>query len=272
MAKKKGTVGGLAAILIAIVGWGITQLSQPESTAPKQPPVTQVQSSTKQAPAEEVSADVKQLADLDYQNNSNPVRVVANNQSGLDPKQWAGPKIVYGNLDNLNRTTTNVGYLDRRTLIRSAGRPPQVWRPTGWHNQYVTQNGRRVNRQNRGHLIAYTLSGNLNQDGQYHQGDLGSSDNPKNLASQTEFANQVLMQPYEQQARDAIASGKRLIYRVTTVFRGDELMPRGYWLQALTTDRSLDFNVYLFNVQSGVRYDYKTGRSVIDRSVKVPTP
>lgn len=129
--------------------------------------------------------------------------------------------------------------------------------------------GKRVNRQNRGHLIAYTLSGNLDVDGKFQQGELGSSDNPKNLATQTEYANQVLMQPYEQQVRDAIADGQRVIYKVTTIFRGDDLMPRGYWLRA-KSDGSLDFNVYIFNVQNGIKYDYATGRSVVDQSVKVP--
>ncbi len=49
-------------------------------------------------------------------------------------------------------------------------------------------------------------------------------------------------------------------------------MARGINLQALSTDKSLDFNVYIFNVQPGISFDYETGRSRIDRNMQVPTP
>ncbi|EEI24344.1 hypothetical protein C5L34_002538 [Lentilactobacillus hilgardii] len=49
-------------------------------------------------------------------------------------------------------------------------------------------------------------------------------------------------------------------------------MARGIHLEAISTDRSLDFNVYLFNVQPNVKFDYATGRSTIDRTMKVPEP
>ncbi|WP_459783073.1 hypothetical protein [Pediococcus ethanolidurans] len=46
-------------------------------------------------------------------------------------------------------------------------------------------------------------------------------------------------------------------------------MPIGYHLQALSTDKSLDFNVFVWNVEPGIKFDYATGRSRIDRSMKV---
>ncbi|WP_203628375.1 DNA/RNA non-specific endonuclease [Lacticaseibacillus mingshuiensis] len=265
--RRQNSILGLAVVIImALVGGGAHLLNSggSQNAAPAGTTATVGQTQTRSEKEE-----YAYLAKLDYQNNSEPVLELAKNKSGLDAATWNGPRIVYGDLDQLNRTTTNIGYLNRQTLIKSAGRPRQDWQPTGWHNRTSYVDGKQVNRQNRGHLIAYTLSGNLNNDGQYAQGNLGSSDNPKNLASQTEYANQVLMQPFEQQARDAIASGEKLIYKVTTVFRGSELMPRGYWLRALTTDGDLDFNVYIFNVQNGIRYDYATGRSVVDNKVVV---
>ncbi|MFD1441323.1 DNA/RNA non-specific endonuclease [Lacticaseibacillus hegangensis] len=261
MARRKGTartLGVAVAVIVSLVAWGAKQLN---STQPAQPATT--------TQSQSQPGDYQKLAALDYHSGASPVITVNGDHAQLNMTDWAGPRIIYGNLDHLNRTTTNVGYLNRQTLIHSAGRPSQYFEPTGWHNRYTVIDGKRVNRQNRGHLIAYTLSGNLSVDGHYQAGALGSSDNPKNLATQTEFANQVLMQPYEEQVRQALEDGAKVIYRVTTVFRGNDLMPRGYWLQAIS-DGGLDFNVYIFNVQSDIRYDYATGRSVVDHSISVP--
>lgn len=46
-------------------------------------------------------------------------------------------------------------------------------------------------------------------------------------------------------------------------------MARGINLQAISTDGSLDFNVYLFNVQPGFVYNYNDGRAKIDRQMIV---
>ncbi|WP_179396330.1 DNA/RNA non-specific endonuclease [Lacticaseibacillus absianus] len=249
-------------LLVAVVAWGYHAWQDQEAAG---------DSAGQTIVATSDQATYEKLAGLDYVNDSAPILTVDHNRSGLAMKDWAGPKISYGDLDRLNRTTTVTGDLDQRTLIRSEGRPSQSWTPTGWHNQYSWVNGRRVNRQNRGHLIAYTVSGNLDQDGRYKPGELGSSDNPKNLAAQTEYANQVLMQSYEEAVRDALAAKAEVIYKVTTVFRGDELMPRGYWLRAKSSNGAVDFNVYIYNVQDGIRYDYTTGRSRVDRTVQVKT-
>ncbi|WP_125706302.1 DNA/RNA non-specific endonuclease [Lacticaseibacillus daqingensis] len=258
--RKVSLFSAVATVLVAVVAWGFNTWQQQESTG---------NSAGQTIVATDNQATYDKLANLDYVNNSAPIVTVDHNRSGLNLKDWQGPKIDYGNLDQLNRTTTVTGYLDQRTLIRSAGRPSQNWEPTGWHNRYTMVNGRRVNRQNRGHLIAYTVSGNLDSEGNYQAGELGSSDNPKNLASQTEYANQVLMQTYEEAVRSALAAQAQVIYKVTTVFRGSELMPRGYWLRAKSSNGDVDFNVYIYNVQNGIKYDYATGRSTVDASVEV---
>ena len=60
-----------------------------------------------------------------------------------------------------------------------------------------------------------------------------------------------------------------MIYQATAIFRGNELMARGVNLQAVSTDGSLDFNVYLFNVQPDFIFNYQNGRAKIDRSMRV---
>lgn len=46
-------------------------------------------------------------------------------------------------------------------------------------------------------------------------------------------------------------------------------MARGINLQAISTDKSLDFNVYIFNIQPGYRFNYANGRATKDSNVKV---
>ncbi|WP_434520338.1 DNA/RNA non-specific endonuclease [Pediococcus sp. M21F004] len=190
-------------------------------------------------------------------------------KSILDVANWRSNKIDYGDLDRFNRTTTVTGYLEHRNLVRSSTRTGQDWRPTGWHQKAVTMNGRKIEILNRGHLLAYSITGKFNKNGQYDVSELGSLDNPKNLATQTEFSNQKTMQIFEEKVRDALEANKKVIYQVSTVFKGTDLMPIGYHLQALSTDKALNFNVFVWNVEPGVKFDYSTGRSRIDRSMKV---
>lgn len=163
----------------------------------------------------------------------------------------------------------DTAYLAKRNLGKSEGRTRQIWNPTGWHNQPVNIDGHRITPQNRGHLIAYTLTFNFDQDGNYEHGQPGSLDNPLNLATQSEYSNQKTMQIFEERVRNALSENKKVIYRVQTVFRGNELMPRGYWVQAISTDGILNFNDYVWNIEPGVSFDYATGRYSIDSKVQV---
>lgn len=243
--------------------------SQVVSDSASQNSDTATNSSTSQTGNRNWQATYQSLANLTFQ-SGNPAAINVNNgKSTLAISAWQNNHIAYGNLDRLNRTTTVTAYLQQSNLGKSAGRPAQNWKPTGWHQEYRVINGDRIPVVNRGHLIAYTMTFNLNSDGQPQQGAEGSSDNPKNLATQTEFSNQKTMQVYEQAVRDALGRGTKVIYQVTTVFRGDELMPRGYWSQAVSADGQLNFNVYIWNVEPQIQFDYATGRNTINRSMQV---
>ncbi|MBG5844469.1 DNA/RNA non-specific endonuclease [Pseudomonas aeruginosa] len=179
---------------------------------------------------------------------------------------WKENKVIYGDLDPLNRTTFVTAYLDKKNLGRSEGRERQVWKPTGWHQKKV--DGKDI--YNRGHLLAYTSSFNFDIDGKYKEGEIGSQDNPKNLATQTAFSNQKVQTYYEKLVRNAQKiKGNKVLYQIVTVFRGKELMPRGYWLQAIDSAGTLNFNVYEYNVQPNVVFNYEDGTSKIDRTMKV---
>lgn len=208
----------------------------------------------------------KELAALDFKSGDSAVFTVNNGRSTLDISQWEENKVIYGDLDPLNRTTFVTAYLDRKNLGRSEGRERQVWKPTGWHQKKV--DGETV--VNRGHLLAYTSSFNFDSDGNFREGECGSQDNPKNLATQTAFSNQNVQTIYEKKVRDAQKiTGNKVIYQIVTVFRGNELMPRGYWLQAIDSNGILNFNVYVYNVQPKVVFNYEDGTSTIDRSLTI---
>jgi DNA-entry nuclease len=55
---------------------------------------------------------------------------------------------------------------------------------------------------------------------------------------------------------------------VTPYFKGNELVCRGVELEACSVEdrgRDLCFHVFLYNVQPGVRIDYRTGESRAER-------
>lgn len=209
------------------------------------------------------------LAELDYEIGTNPIIAINNNQSELDINDWASEIIHFSPLDTYNRVGGATAFLSKKNLGKSLGRESQRFTPTGWSNQPKTIQGSRIYPQNRGHLIAYTLSFNFSNNGEFQKGELGSIDNPKNLFTQSEFSNQQLMTIYEEKVRQALKDNKKVIYQVTPIFRNNELMARGVWLQAISTNKALNFNVYIFNVQEKIRFDYVTGKSVVDKSMTI---
>lgn len=71
------------------------------------------------------------------------------------------------------------------------------------------------------------------------------------------------MQIFEEKIRNALAQHKQIIYQATPVSRGNELMPRGYWSQAISIDGNLNFNVYIWNIEPNIKFKQMSwGRAV----------
>ncbi|USS85104.1 DNA/RNA non-specific endonuclease [Fructilactobacillus myrtifloralis] len=235
------------------------------------PSVSFAQTEVGQAP--QTTDRYQQLQQRDYQSGSQAYDVLNHDQPDtISPQDYSVSQIDFSNLDRLNRAQPATAYLTKDNLGKSKGRERQLFKPTGWSNQPKRVNGQRVFPVNRGHLIAYTCTFNLDANGKYQPGAKGSIDNPKNLFTQTAFANQKVMTINEQAVRKALAQGKHVIYQVTPVFQGDDLMAKGVWVQAVSSDGSFHFNRYLYNVQPGLAFDYATGRSHVDPQMNVPTP
>ena len=211
--------------------------------------------------------DYQRLANLNFQSGQKGYVVVNNNHSTLIKNAWKVNKVIYSNLDSLNRTShSNTGFLEQRNVANESLRVRQFVNPTAWHSN--RSNGIQI--YNRGHLIAYSVSAGIDQDGNYEPNNQsGDQNNPKNLFTQTAYSNQKVQTIFESKVRQTLRQGKKVIYQATPIFKDTELMARGINLQAVSTDGSLDFNVYIFNVQPGYQFNYQNGRASKDNSVQV---
>lgn len=199
---------------------------------------------------------IETLKNTEFQSGQDDIMQV-NNGKVTYSFNWTENHVEYSNLDSLNRVGTATAYLTKSNLGSSEDRASQTFLPTAFH-----KNGK----QDRGHLIAYTLTFNLDNNGNYKKGEKGSINNPKNLFTQTSASNRGSMQTIEEQVRKSLKSGHKVIYKVTPIFRGDELMARGVWVQALSDDNSLNVSEYLFNVANGIKYNYADGSKQSDKS------
>ncbi|WP_404826368.1 DNA/RNA non-specific endonuclease [Pediococcus ethanolidurans] len=153
---------------------------------------------------------------------------------------------TYGNLDRNNRVSAANALLNKSLMPKTEREALDV-DPTGWHNKR-TSNGWLYNRC---HLIGYQLTGQNN--------------NAKNLMTGTRSLNDPEMTTYENQVADYVKENKNhyVRYRVTPIFRKNELVARGIHMEAQSIGSdAVHFNVYIFNIEAGYTINYQTGTSV----------
>ena len=156
----------------------------------------------------------------------------------------------YSPLDELGRCGTayaNVG--EDLMPTEERGSIGQV-KPTGWHTvRYDCVDGKYL--YNRCHLIGYQLT--------------GENANEENLITGTRYLNVEGMLPFEDQVAEYVEeTGCHVLYRVTPVYQGDNLLASGVVMEAESVEddgAGVRFCVYVYNVQPGVEIDYATGES-----------
>ena len=158
-------------------------------------------------------------------------------------------------LDWLGRCGTAYACLGPETLPTDVRGEISEIHPSGWvQNFYDFIEGESL--YNRSHLIAHCLSG---QDA-----------NEQNLITGTRHFNADVMEPIEAMVLDYIErTGNHVLYRVTPVFEGDELVARGVQIEALSMEdggQGVSLNVFLRNIQPGVAIDYATGNNWADEA------
>ena len=130
-------------------------------------------------------------------------------------------------------------------------------KPSGWHTvKYDIVDGKYL--YNRCHLIGYQLS--------------GENANVNNLITGTRYLNVEGMLPFENMVADYVKeTGNHVLYRVTPVFEGNNLVASGVQIEAQSVEdqgEGILFNVYCYNVQPGVTIDYATGDSVLEENAE----
>lgn len=162
----------------------------------------------------------------------------------------------YGELDGLGRCTTAFANIGKDLMPAEKRGPIGEVKPTGWQTaKYDNVDGKYL--YNRCHLIGYQLT--------------GENANEKNLITGTRYLNVDGMLPFENMVADYIKeTNNHVLYRVTPVFSGDNLVASGVQMEAESVEDNGDgilFNVYCFNAQPGIAIDYATGDSHADDSV-----
>lgn len=179
---------------------------------------------------------------------------------------------TYSELDSLGRcgvAYANVGQDLMPTEPR--GEIGSV-KPTGWHLvKYDNVEGKYL--YNRCHLIAYMLT--------------AENANPQNLITGTRYLNTQGMLPFETKVSDYVKStGNHVLYRVTPIFEGDNLLADGVLMEAYSVEdagEGIRFCIFAYNVQPGIGIDYATGDNWAESSaafqeaaepviVETPTP
>jgi len=128
-------------------------------------------------------------------------------------------------------------------------------KPTGWVTaKYDFVDGKYL--YNRCHLIGWQLT--------------GENANEQNLITGTRFMNVDGMLPFENMVDDYIEeTGNHVLYRVTPIFKDDELVARGVTMEAWSVEdngEGICFNVYCYNNQPGIEIDYATGKSWLNET------
>lgn len=232
----------------------IAEKKQQESQKAAQLEKRQSEKKEQQQQQAQLKQSTNELANLEFQgqqtitiNNNVPTFSAAE----MDTKNGGWER--YGDLDHLNRATTANALLNQSTMPRSGEKRGSISSvtPTGWKNKRIP-GGYLFNRS---HLIGWALS--------------AENDNWRNLITGTRQLNSPEMLRFEMDTKAYLeqSSQNYVRYAVTPVFRGDELLARGVHMMAKSVgSNAVSFNVFIFNVQDGVKLNYADGSSVVNSS------
>ena len=271
--KKKKNSLGLTGVLVILVIAGLIKAGTNDSlpdTQTTEAVTVQAQDSTFQTDATQMSSEeAASLAEAHINTaleafvnetiseySGNPyVELNGNVPYFTDEELSTTAFELYSELDSLGRCGACYANVCKEIMPTEERGSIGMVKPTGWHTvKYDCITDRYL--YNRCHLIGYQLA--------------GENANEKNLITGTRYLNVDGMLPFENEVADYVNdTDNHVLYRVTPVFSGDNLLASGVIIEAKSVEDNgagVQFNVYCYNVQPGISIDYIDGQSWEDES------
>lgn len=156
----------------------------------------------------------------------------------------------YSDLDSLGRCGVTFANVCKETMPTEERGKIGMVKPSGWHLvKYDFVDGKYL--YNRCHLIGYQLT--------------AENANVSNLITGTRYLNVEGMLPFENEVAHYVDNtNNHVLYRVTPIFEGDNLVASGVLMEAFSVEddgAGVCFCIFAYNVQPNVSIDYKTGES-----------
>lgn len=198
------------------------------------------------------AADLSQIPDY----TGSPYTILNDNEPEFDDGDFTTEVFEnYSELDDLGRCGVAYANICQELMPTEKRGDIGMVKPSGWHTVKYPDIIKDRYLYNRCHLIGYQLA--------------GENANVKNLITGTRYLNVEGMLPFENDVADYVKeTGNHVLYRVTPVFDGDNLVASGVQMEAESVEddgAGVKFCVYCYNVQPGIGIDYETGDSWIDK-------
>lgn len=229
-----------------------------KTTAPQQDRSEGESSSAKDADGKDSDSATQSLDNLkDYAAyNGEPYVELNDNVPNFTTREKNNTKAFenYHRLDTLGRCGTAYANICKELMPTEKRGAIGMVKPSGWNTvKYDVVDGKYL--YNRCHLIGFQLA--------------GENANKKNLITGTRYLNVDGMLPFEDEVADYVKdTDHHVLYRVTPVFKGDNLVAEGVEMEAYSVEdkgKGICFHVFVYNVQPGVTIDYATGESRLSK-------
>ena len=163
---------------------------------------------------------------------------------------WTSPQEALEPLDSYGRCGKAMACVGQETMPTGERESISDIHPSGWKTDRYDfiPSGYLYNRC---HLIGHQLTGDDAID--------------RNLITGTSYMNRDGMIPFENAVAIYVKeTGNHVMYRVTPVFKGSDLVARGLHIEAMSVEdggKGISFNVFCYNVQPGVEINYSNGKN-----------
>lgn len=191
------------------------------------------------------------LEDIPEFDGKTPYVIINNNEPNFPEEDFNSNSFEkYSELDSLGRCGVAYANVSKETMPTEARGEISKVKPTGWHTvKYDCVEGKYL--YNRCHLIGFQLT--------------AENANKQNLITGTRYLNVDGMLPFENQVAEYVKQENgHVLYRVTPIFEGNNLVANGVQMEAESVEdkgKKVKFNVYAYNVQPNIKIDYSTGNS-----------